>query len=351
VLSTLAVTNLNDSSTFTAGDGSLRGEIAAAQSGDTIQFDPSLTSGTITLSGSELLLSKSLSIVAPTTSTGAPGITIDGNSASRLFEIQGPASQVSVTLQNLTLQHGLAYGLGVSAEGGAILNQGTLTLSGVLVQNNTAQARGDSAAGGGIYSSGALTLTGGTEVQNNTVTGGQGNGGPGADSGRRDGSPRPAEPGGTGGNGLGGGLYVAGGTATLSGVTLSGNSAAGGQGGAGGSGVLSAYKFTLAGANGGTGGNGFGGGMYVAGGTVTLTGATLTGNTATGGQGGAGGWSPDAHKLGHTGSPGSGIGGGLYIDNTLASTLVSLDSFTKSHVTLNTASTNDANIHGQYKLN
>jgi hypothetical protein len=201
VPSTLAVTNLVDSSTFTAGDGSLRGEIAAAQSSDTLQFNPSLAGGTITLSGSELLLDKSLSILAPTTSTGAPGITIDGNSASRIFEIQGSASQVSVTLQNLTLQHG------VSAEGGAIYNQGTLTLTNVLVQNNTAQGQEDaSAAGGGIYTDGALTLQGGSKVQNNQAMGGQGSPGSDAVSDRSGGRPSAALPGWSGGNGLGGGV-------------------------------------------------------------------------------------------------------------------------------------------------
>jgi hypothetical protein len=131
---------------------------------------------------------------------------------------------------------------------------------------------------------------------------------------------------------------------------LAGNSATGGQGGAGGHGVYSHDgKLTVPGADGGTGGNGFGGGMYVAGGTVTLTGSTLTANAATAGLGGAGGWSPNPRAAGHTGSSGSGIGGGLYIDSTLASTLVSLDSYTQDNVTLNTASSSGANIHGKYK--
>jgi hypothetical protein len=98
---------------------------------------------------------------------------------------------------------------------------------------------------------------------------------------------------------------------------------------------------------GGTGGNGLGGGMYVAGGTATLTGATLTANAATAGLGGAGGLSLDPSKASHTGSSGSGIGGGVYIDNTLASTVVSLDNYTKNHMKLNTASTSGANIHGK----
>src|SRR5271165_6566116 len=57
--------------------------------------------------------------VARSTATGTP--------AFRLFDV---ASGASLALQNLTLQGGLAFGPGVSAEGGAIYNQGTLDLSG-----------------------------------------------------------------------------------------------------------------------------------------------------------------------------------------------------------------------------
>jgi hypothetical protein len=51
VLSVLTVLNNADS-----GAGSLRDTLAAAQSGDTIGFDPSLTSETITLSSGPLAL-------------------------------------------------------------------------------------------------------------------------------------------------------------------------------------------------------------------------------------------------------------------------------------------------------
>jgi hypothetical protein len=103
--------------------------------------------------------------IARSSATGTP--------AFRLFDVAGGAS---LTLANLTLQGGLAFGSGVSAEGGAIYNQGALDLNGVTVQNNVAQGKngitsifplveaGQSAAGGGIYSSGTLTLEGGTKV-------------------------------------------------------------------------------------------------------------------------------------------------------------------------------------------
>src|SRR5262249_16503059 len=60
VPSTLTVTNNLDAPS--APVGSLRYEIAAAQSGDTIVFDNSLKGRTIALTGGELLVNKSLNI-------------------------------------------------------------------------------------------------------------------------------------------------------------------------------------------------------------------------------------------------------------------------------------------------
>ena len=71
VPSTLTVTSNLDSGV--AGDGSLRGEIAAAKSGDTIVFDPSLSGQTIYLYPSinnvvpdgEMVINKNLTIQGP----------------------------------------------------------------------------------------------------------------------------------------------------------------------------------------------------------------------------------------------------------------------------------------------
>jgi hypothetical protein len=70
VPSTLAFTNNLDS-----GSGSLRGEIAAARSGDDIAFAPSLDGQTITLTSGESTVAKSLSIVGP--DAGQPTISGD----------------------------------------------------------------------------------------------------------------------------------------------------------------------------------------------------------------------------------------------------------------------------------
>src|SRR5262245_30412043 len=63
------------------------------------------------------------------------GNTIErsATAAYRLFDV---AAGAALTLENLTLQGGRAYGSGMSASGGAIYSQGSLTLNGVTVQGN-----------------------------------------------------------------------------------------------------------------------------------------------------------------------------------------------------------------------
>jgi hypothetical protein len=257
--------------------------------------------------------------------------TTSGTPAFRLLDV---AAGGALTLTNLTLQGGLAFGSGAAAEGGAIYNQGTLLLNRVTVQNNTAQGSdgqyspgqfvgAQSAAGGGLYSRGALTLQSCT-IQNNQVLGGQGASTP---SGGQ-----------WGGDGLGGGLYVAAGTVSLSNVSLNSNTA---QGGAGGNGLgsFNIDRGHFQGTPGGNGGHGFGGGLYAAGGTVSLGNTTVTHNTARGGGAGSGGHGAS------NGAPGLGEGGGLYLD---AAAAVCLDAFTQANVSHNNATTSDSNIHGSY---
>jgi hypothetical protein len=211
------------------------------------------------------------------------GDTIERSTASgtpdfRPFDV---ANSASLTLQNLTLENGLAFGAGISAEGGAIYNQGTLVLSAVTVQGNTAQGSdgtvtnnkhgspGKDAAGGAIWSAGTLTLENGSLIQSNQAIGGNG-------------SSDYSDSDDVGGNGLGGGIYVAAGTATLTGVTVNANSAQGGQGGTkvliGGS-PPAPTTFGEA-----ASGNGEGGGLYMGGTNLALSSDTLTGNQALGGN-------------------------------------------------------------------
>jgi uncharacterized protein (TIGR03118 family) len=137
VPSTLTVTNNSD--TGVPGDGSLRGEIAAAQGGDTIQFAYTLLRQTITLTNGELAISKSLNIEG----FGAPWLTVSGNNASRVFDVSG--STTNVTISGLTIADGLATAttavgpFGPVTLGGGILNQGAhVTLSNVVMADNQA---------------------------------------------------------------------------------------------------------------------------------------------------------------------------------------------------------------------
>ena len=54
VPSTFTVSNLNGGAAYSKNDGSLRGEIAAASPGDTIQFKSTLAGGTINLTGGQI---------------------------------------------------------------------------------------------------------------------------------------------------------------------------------------------------------------------------------------------------------------------------------------------------------
>jgi hypothetical protein len=163
VPSTLTVTNSLD--TGVMGDGSLRGEIAAAAGGDTINFDPSLAGQTIALTRGELAIAKSLDIEG----LGADQLTISGNSASRVFDV---SAGVTVTLAGMTITGGLANGSAAvrASAGGGILNLGSLTLTDDVVSNN--QAVGDphasalgrvgGAVGGGLANLGTLIISGNT---------------------------------------------------------------------------------------------------------------------------------------------------------------------------------------------
>src|SRR5579883_1063685 len=100
--------------------------------------------------------------------------------------------------------------------------------------------------------------------------------------------------GGTGANAFGGGLYVAGGSVSVnSASTFSNNFAHAGNGGAGG---LAA-----------------GGGIYVAGGSFGLNNVTLSGNHAAGGSGGNGANGTKKGFGSAGGAGGAGLGGGLYV--------------------------------------
>src|SRR5579885_2521944 len=263
----------------------LRDALASAAPGDNITFSPALSyPATITLSGQELLIYKSLTIAGP----GLDRLTVSGGNQSRVFEI---ANSATVTIQDLAIADGNESGAngapdfsgttppgnGGDAAGGAIyVNSGrSLLLADCDIHHNGgaggpeispgcsfAAGRGGSAAGGALYTAGDVI------VRNCTFRSNQAAGGAGGDNLCISASAA----GGAGGDAVGGAI-AASGQVELSNVTLAGNSAGGGSGGNG--------------PYGGAGGNARGGALSLDGFSV-LEFVSSAGNTTSGSGGGFG---------------------------------------------------------------
>jgi hypothetical protein len=142
---TTSVANANDS-----GPGSLRAVLLDATNGSTITFSAPLSGATISLTSGQIVFYRAATVDA---SALANGIKVDGNHASRVFQV---GIGVTVVLNSLTITNGIDTGDG--NEGGAgILNYGTLTLNNCTVAGNSAAST--RWGGGGILTyNGALTL-------------------------------------------------------------------------------------------------------------------------------------------------------------------------------------------------
>ena len=153
--------------TADSGQGSLRQAINDAVSGDAIYFAGNLSGQTIVLS-STLVITKNLTIDAQGL---ALPVTIDGNSAVRLFKVSNNAR---LTLAGLTLARGRDTSTECSAQscGGAFkVEAGSImTLSHSTVFSSTAYAGG----GGYIAAAGVLNVEASTFYSN---TAGQNGGG------------------------------------------------------------------------------------------------------------------------------------------------------------------------------
>jgi hypothetical protein len=248
---TITVTTGGDAGT--AATCTLRQAIAAANTNtagtsscvagtgtDTIQFAGNLVNATITLGGTQLSVTQSLTI------SGSEQ-TIDANHLSRVLNVAAPTLNVS----NLTLTGGATTGTGQDAYGAGIhANNSAVTLSAVHITNNSA-AKG----GGGVYGiGGSLTLSGSTVTGNTAV-------------------------------GYGGGVWFAQGTLTISDSVISGNT---GEDGGGieatfsqGPYTASIYRSTIAG-NTANCTYYCGGGLSVHFGTANILDSTISGNTANG---------------------------------------------------------------------
>jgi predicted outer membrane repeat protein len=255
-----------------SGAGSLRAEIALARFGDTIDFDSTkINAQTITLTGGELVITKSLVIQGPDSGQ----LTISGGFSSRVFEVDG--AETTLVLNDLIIQEGAGIAQPGTTNpsdghGGAILNFGALTLKDCGMFYNSA-----SSSGGAIDNQGTLSVNGGELMFNEAISSypGLGTGG-GIASEKGMVSVLNCTLSDNNAGQSGGGLY--GGNISVSGSTLGGNTAGANGGGIDSFGALTVTNSTLsantAGAN--------GGGIYAAT-TVNISGGTLSGNSAQNG--------------------------------------------------------------------
>jgi len=279
-MATITVTNSNDS-----GAGSLRDAIAAAVTGDVINFAPGVT--TIDLSSS-LVISKNVTIEGSQPSKiGTPGVTIDGGGGASNFSDIVINAGVTATLDGLIIEDGNAtgatgttsnatYGIGGTggAAAGGILDNGDLTLTNSVLQDDTATGGagggtylygaggGGGSAAGAIYvaSTGSLTLSASDAFHNNSAVGGHGGSGGGGYSSPALDSFVPG-----GGGGAGGSSNAGNGTGSP------GTAGSGGHGGAGGAPGQAGSPGHGGGGYIGPGGGGGGGNAFVVGGEGTIS--------------------------------------------------------------------------------
>ena len=158
-----------DNGDFSPGDLSLREAIDLANGGvgaDTITFASALSGATISLNGTELVISDELVIDARLLATN---VTIDAHHLSRIFDIT--ATTGDITFGGLTLTGGSTDG-----GGGAIISftSGNLTLVQSTVSGN--RTTGFGAYGGAVRAYGTVTITQST-VSGNSTTGDEADGG------------------------------------------------------------------------------------------------------------------------------------------------------------------------------
>ena len=161
LLATLTVTTTADD-----GPGSLRAQVVAAASGDTVDFAPTLVGQTITLTSGPIDdAAKDLTILGP----GATKLTISGGGTTQIFRfgqaVDPAASAITVSVSGLTLADGRAadYGGAISA------SAASLAIDGVVFRDNLAVADVDFTGAGGAVSVFGADTAGGPPVSTVTV--------------------------------------------------------------------------------------------------------------------------------------------------------------------------------------
>jgi hypothetical protein len=261
LLSSYMVNSLTDTGAGAGLTGDLRYCVTRATSGnDTISFG---ITGTIRLQSALPALNTSVAIQGP----GANLLRVERDGATssylRIFQV---GSDANVQISGLTMANG------IEGYGGAILNAGTLTVSNSTVSGNTAIG-----SGGAVYNLGTLdvsssTISGNSSTDYYGINVGYG----GAIYNRGTASVRNSTISANSGLGYGGAIFNDNaGTLTVSNSTISGNTAVGPTYLTWGDGP---YPYLI-------GGDGAGGGVYIAGGMVSIDHSTLADNHAYGGDG------------------------------------------------------------------
>ncbi|WP_367871915.1 choice-of-anchor Q domain-containing protein [Luteolibacter sp. Populi] len=202
-----------------AGDCTLREAVRYASVGGSITFS---VAGTITLTSGEMRINKSLTITGP---AAAPGITVSGNNASRIFWVTQGATAVSntVNFSRLTLTGGNGVGSFQSGVGGAI-HSDTFTPPMIMTVTNCTLSGNHTEVGGAIRNGGTMTVTGSTFSGNSaSINAGAIQNGPNVltlTNSTFSGNSTT----GLGANGIGGALRTAG-SPTVTNCTFSGNTA------------------------------------------------------------------------------------------------------------------------------
>jgi hypothetical protein len=241
---------------------------------------------TVTLSANETVAPKTLSYGGKNVT-----ITLDGGTAERTVSLSSSGSlftvESGVTLilgNNITLQ-----GRSGNTDALVRVDNGKLEMnSGSKISGNT-NSYFSSNYGGGVYVTGGTFTMSGGEISGNTASSSY--------------------------SSSGGGVYVSDGTFTMNGGEISGNTASHSSYSFGG-GVYVAYgTFTMNGGeiSGNTSSSSYGGGVYVAGGTFTMSGGAISGNTA--GSGGGVSVNSGTFTMNNgtiSGNTASNYGGGVY---------------------------------------
>jgi CSLREA domain-containing protein len=155
------VTNANNS-----GGGRLRDAIAASNATndlDDILFDSAFfsTPRTITLTTGQLVIASPLNVIAP----GANVLTVSGNNASRVFQMNSTAN---ASLSGLTITAGNVG----SDSGGGIFSLGRVSISHTAIIGNTADTGGGMAASDGAITTIERSTISGNTANTNIGTGG-----------------------------------------------------------------------------------------------------------------------------------------------------------------------------------